>query len=237
MPAQLFNCPSCGAPVIPRGKAAVLNCPYCHASVVVPEELRRATGSANWGTLVYDGFVSNHNDWLVGEHSSEYFAPVTQAITNGRYRWEARVNKASSIVTSWLTGHPVTDFHLLANCKHIRGSRAESSWGVIYRIQDRHNFCYFRITDNRLFSVTVQQNGEWKPLVDWTNSNAIKPDGVNQLEVIAQGKRLAFLINGQVVNELDDSHFDGGLVGLAVEGYKVGEEITYDFLDILLRAP
>jgi hypothetical protein len=53
--------------------------------------------------------------------------------------------------------------------------------------------------------------------------------------VIAHGSHFIFLINGQVVQELDDDHFSRGLVGLAIEGYAPGGKIVYDFIDITLR--
>lgn len=238
MTTDLFQCPSCGAPVTPRGNASVLNCPYCHASVVVPEELRQASGAANWSTLVYDGFISNHNDWLVGGQASEYFDPLNREIADGRYRWEAKISKASSITTAWLRGYPVSDFHLIANCKHIRGTRAGSSWGIVFRIRDNDNYYHFHITDDGFFAVSIQKDGQWlTPVVDWTRTKTVKPNGVNQLEAIAHEKHFTFLVNGQIVSEVDDDRFSEGLVGLAVEGYTAEEEIAFDFMDITLRAP
>jgi hypothetical protein len=203
----------------------------------VPKELRQASDAAHWSTLVYDGFISNHNDWLVGNQTSEYFAPLNRAIEDGRYRWDAKVSQASSITTAWLTSYPVSDFHLIANCKHIRGSRAGSSWGVVFRIQDNYNYYHFHLTDDRFFAVSVEKDRQWLTIVDWTRTSTIKPNGVNQLEVIAYQKHFIFLINGQIVSELEDEHFSEGLVGLAIEGYTPAEEITFDFLDITLRAP
>lgn len=66
---------------------------------------------------------------------------------------------------------------------------------------------------------------------------SLKPNGVNQIEVIAQGTHVTFLINGQTVSEVDAAQFNQGLVGLAIEGYTPGEEIAFDFLDITLRVP
>jgi hypothetical protein len=205
--------------------------------VVVPEELRQASETANWSTLVYDGFISNHNDWMVGNQTSEYFDPLNRTIVDGRYRWTAKVSKASSIATAWLKGYPLSDFHLIANCKHIQGSRAGSSWGVVFRIQDNNDYYHFHITDDRYVSVSANQGGQWLPIMDWRTTSRIKPNGVNQLEVIAQEKHFAFLINGHLISELDDDRFQNGLVGFAIEGYNPGEEVTFDFLDILLRAP
>ncbi|HUN22789.1 MAG TPA: hypothetical protein PK299_06620 [Anaerolineales bacterium] len=237
MTSYVFQCPACGAPVTPKGSTAVLSCPYCQAAIVVPVELRQTATHANWSTLVYDGFVSNHNEWVVDNQTSEFFKPLTRIIAEGRYRWDAKVGKASSISTVWLNAYPVTDFHLMANGKHIRGSRAGSSWGVAFRIQNNRNYYFFRMTDDRFFSVMLNENGQWITLIAWGTTNTIKPNGVNQLEVIGRKNQFTFLINGQTVGQMEDECFTSGRVGVAVEGYTVGEEISYDFLDFTLRAP
>src|SRR5215207_113471 len=235
MTAQSFHCPACGAPLLPKGTASIISCPHCHTSVIVPEELRQEAEIARWTTVLYDNFISRDNNWLVRNETSEYFAPLEQKIEDGRYRWQATVNRASSISTSWIGGYRVSDFHLSVNCKHIMGSKAGSSWGVILRIQDNHNYYWFRMTESLFFAVSVVRDREWLNLVEWTRTDTIKPNGVNQLEVIGNGAHLVFLINGQIVSELNDHHFSQGLAGLAIEGYTVGEKTTFDFLDFTLR--
>jgi hypothetical protein len=237
MTTHLFHCSACGAPLIPRGSTSIMSCPYCHASVVVPKELRQVSDAAAWSVLVFDSFAANENNWLAGDMPSKYFAQLNQSIADGRYRWEAQASIVSSMTTAWLMGYPVSDFHLMVDCKHIRGSRAGSSWGVVFRIQDNRNCYWFRITDAQFFAVSVIQDGQWLNLVDWTKTDAIKPKGVNQVEVIGYGTHFTFLINGRVVSEAEDEHFRQGLVGLAIEAYTLGEEIAFDFLDLILRAP
>jgi hypothetical protein len=205
--------------------------------VVVPEELRQVSDAAQWTTLVFDNFASNDNNWLVGNQTSEYFTPLNQVIAEGRYRWDAEVSRPSSMSTAWLVGYRVIDFHLIVNCKHIVGSKTSSSWGVVFRVQDNHNYYWFRMADSQFFAVSVVEDSQWLNIVDWTRTATIKPNGVNQLEVIARETHFIFLINGQVVTEVDDSHFSQGLVGLAIEGYTSGEKIIFDFMDIILRAP
>ena len=234
MTAHSLHCPSCGAPLLPRGMTAVIRCPHCHTSVIVPEELRQEV--APWGTLLYDNFTSNEdNHWLVGSQSSEYFDPVSRVIADGRYRWEAKVSRANSISKVWLGDYQVSDFHLIANTKHIAGIRANSAWGLIFRVQDNQNYYWFRMTDSKFFGVSVSEDGQWRDAVEWTRTEAIKPNGVNQLEVLARETHFVFLINGQIVSEVDDDRFARGLVGLAIEGYTQGEKIIFDFLDFTLR--
>jgi hypothetical protein len=93
------------------------------------------------------------------------------------------------------------------------------------------------MADGQLFAISVVEEGQWLNLVDWTRIGTIKPYGVNQLEVIARERHFIFLINGQMVSEVEDGHFSQGLVGLAIEGYTSGEKTIYDFMDITLRAP
>ena len=127
-------------------------------------------------------------------------------------------------------------FSLEVNSKHILGTRANSAWGVIFRVQDNQNYYWFRMTDSKFFAVSVAENGQWRDVVGWTRTETIKPNGVNQLEVIGRNTHFVFLINGQIVSEADDEQFTQGLVGLAIEGYTQGEKVVFDFLDFTLRA-
>jgi DNA-directed RNA polymerase subunit RPC12/RpoP len=235
MTAQVFQCPSCGAPLLLKGSTAVIRCPHCLNSVIVPEELRRVSGSTAWTTLLYDNFASNDNDWSVGSPIDEYFARLNRVIANGRYRWEAQTSQPSSMAIAWLKGYQVSDFHLIVNAKHICGSRANSAWGLIFRVQDNHNHYWFRMTDNLFFKVSMVKNGEWLGLVEWTRTDTIKPNGVNQLEVIAQDAHFVFLINGQIVSKIHDDHFSRGMAGVGMEGFTEGEKTMFDFLDFTLR--
>lgn len=171
----------------------------------------------------------------MGSQTSEYFDPVNRVIAEGRYHWEATVKKAKSISKAWLADYEVSDFHLSVNSKHIAGTRANSAWGVIFRVQDNQNYHWFRMTDSKFLGISVSEDGQWRDIVSWRRSEAIKPNEVNPLEVIAQDERAFFLINDQIVSEVDDNRSQRGLVGLAIEGYTQGEKIVFDFLDFTLR--
>jgi hypothetical protein len=237
MTSYAFQCPTCGAPLIPARGVIFLTCPYCKTSVAVPESLRRLAGVDVWTTLVYDAFQSNSHSWHVGEQQSDRFAPLNRSIADGRYRWETCIQVRNSFSPVWLQGYPVADFHLRASIKHVRGTPAGSSYGVIFHILDNENFDSFRIIDTHFFSLSSYRDGVWRTVVDWERTNVIRPYGANQIEVIAQGAHLTFLVNGQVVHERDEEQRARGLVGLVLEGYTVGEEIVYDYLDMTLRAP
>jgi hypothetical protein len=237
MTTNLFHCSACGAPLTPKGSTSVISCPYCHASVVVPEDLRQVSDVAAWSVQLFDGFTENENSWLVGDQQSKYFTKLSRVITDGRYRWEAQTSTATGMASAWLSDYPVSDFHLDVTCKHIRGSKAGSSWGVVFRVQDNDNHYWFRITDNQFFAVSLMKDSQWLNIVEWTKTDAIKPHGVNQIDVIGHGTHFTFLINEQVVTEINDERFQQGSVGVGIETYTLGEEITFDFLELRLRAP
>lgn len=238
MSAPSFQCSACNAPLVVRGRSALIVCPYCQTSVVVPEALRLSGGdTSSWHTLVFDTFTSNENAWLVGSRASEYFTTLNQTLADAHYRWEAEVGKPYSISTTWLMGYSVTDFHLGVHCKRILGNKVDSAWGVIFRAKDSQNYGWFRMTDSGLFSVSAMEKGEWRWIVEWERTDAIKPNGVNHLEVIASKNHFSFLINSQLIGEAEDDSLVEGYVGLAIEGYPTGAKATFDFLDFLLRAP
>ena len=48
--ANIFNCPTCGAPLDYAGSGDTMRCPYCNNSVIVPAELRTAAHSSDGHT-------------------------------------------------------------------------------------------------------------------------------------------------------------------------------------------
>ena len=64
--------------------------------------------------------------------------------------------------------YEVSHFHLIVNGKHIMGSKVGSAWGMIFRIQDNQDHYSFRMTESRSFAVSVQKDGEWLSVVEWT---------------------------------------------------------------------
>lgn len=230
-----FNCPSCSAPLVFKRRALTIRCVYCGADSVVPQQIKQASGAAEWTTLVLDNFDSNDNNWLVGQHPSEYFSKLDRALSGGRYRWQATVRRANSFVGAWLYGYPVSDFQLSARCQHHSKEFGDSGCGPLFRVQDNENFYWFRITSNQYFTVSAVKNGKWKPVVDWTKTATINPHGVNELAVIAAETNLTFSINKQIVGEAKDDTLSDGLTGLAIEGYVAGKEISIDFIDFTLQ--
>jgi hypothetical protein len=233
-----FKCPSCGAPLVTRGSAPALTCPYCGTSVIVPDSLRQTDQISHWSTRLYENFRTQDNGWVTDElGKDDFFVYLRRSIKESRYRWEAQSNTTSSSIESWLISDKAADFHVMANVKYVSGSRDGASYGLVFRLQDGKNYNLFKLANNQYFQFCRFVDGAYTPVVGWTQSDLIKPYGVNQLEVIGRGSHFSMLINGQGVCEADDSTFERGMFGLSLTTYNLNDPLVVDFLDFTLRVP
>ena len=121
-----FHCPSCGAPLDPPANSqTVLRCPFCHSSVIIPEEIRRQTGSTE--TLSRDQAINTLPD------SSQQMLQIIHLIKSGkrgdaihvfRETFDSSRSDAEKAVTAIEQGELVSLFHLK---KEVTASSAVES--------------------------------------------------------------------------------------------------------------
>ncbi len=66
--AKCFNCPNCGSPLMPNGKAKEVKCAFCNSTVIVPDELRDQDLESQKDEIfddVKDPFSPHHLQWLI----------------------------------------------------------------------------------------------------------------------------------------------------------------------------
>jgi tRNA A-37 threonylcarbamoyl transferase component Bud32 len=201
------------------------------AVTVVDEPLATAS---SWPVVFSEPFGSNANDWPTGNYDDELLAG-NREIVDGKYQWEA---SALDGVIWWSIPDvvSVSDFYLAVNAQRISGV-ADGQYGVVFRRADRDNYGLFKIEDSQYYKFSVRYEGEWDTIVDWTESSAIHPVGVNRLTVIAQGSHFTFYINDQYVGEADDDRLNVGIAGLAIELLDASDAANFEFDDFEIRAP
>jgi hypothetical protein len=74
-------------------------------------------------------------------------------------------------------------------------------------------------------------------LAGWSASPAIRLDQPNLLTVMANGDHFVFMINDQLVAELQDDQIKSGITGLAVELSYSGVNGVVEFDNVELLAP
>ena len=187
----------------------------------------------DWPLILGDGFDANVNDWPAGDYSDERITGA-RMISGGKYRWEA---EALDGVIWWSIPEvdSVSDFYLTVEARWVSGVET-GEYGVIFRRADRDNYGLFKIEGSQ-YKVSVRHEGEWETVIDWTETSAIHPVGVNRLAVLGEGSLFTFYVNGQYVGQADEDRVSRGQAGLAIELLDAGDTATFEFDNFEVRAP
>jgi hypothetical protein len=203
------------------------------ATATAQDRLERLARFSTWPVVLSDTFDDNANEWIVGEQTGE-FADASFIIANGVYHWAA---KALQGFVWW--NHPtiprVTDFHLAVDSRQINGP-ASSYVGLVLRLDESGNYYLFSLNNTGEYSFDEYYNAQWLSLIRWTTSPAIRVDGTNHVEVVAEAARFSFFVNGEWVEDYEDPAIPSGYSGLLVGMDEVGESAAWEFDNFELRA-
>ncbi len=127
-----------------------------------------------------------------------------------------------------------TDFVMQVDARILAGS-PQSSYGLLFRMQNATQFYRFDITGDGMFIVERRNSdGSWTRFVpDWTDSAAINQgvDAVNQLRVEAVGDTMRFYVNDTLLQQVSDGQFVGGTIGLDAGTFgQSGLQVAFDNL-------
>ena len=129
-------------------------------------------------------------------------------------------------------GRGFSDFRLAVEATQVAGPD-DNEYGVLVRMQDPDHFYRFSISGDGYYLVNRYDGEEWVALGgDWTPSDAIyRGAATNRLEVVCQGARMAFLVNGVQLVEVEDSSYSQGDIGLyAGSFFEPDVEVYFDNL-------
>ena len=118
-----------------------------------------------------------------------------------------------------------------------RSGPADSSYGVLFRMQDDQQFYRFDITGNGLYVIERRNSdGTWTRLVpDWTPTTALNQglNVVNRLKVIAAGPDLTFYANDVLLTQLSDPTFGSGGIAFDAGTFGGGNlQVSFDNLAV-----
>lgn len=110
-----------------------------------------------------------------------------------------------------------SDFVLEVDARQGSGN-PDSSYGVLFRMQDDHQFYRFEITGDGHFMLERRNgDGTWRRLLaDWTVSAAINQgiNVVNRLKIIASGSQISIYANDVLLQQVSDPTYTTGTIGL-----------------------
>lgn len=142
----------------------------------------------------------------------------------------------NTIQYAMLPDKTFSDFILEVDAWQRSGS-LESSYGVLFRMQDGQQFYRFDITGNGLYMIERRgEDGIWTRLVpDWTPTSAINQglNVANRLKVLAAGSSLTFYVNDVLLSQVNDPTYSAGSVALDAGTFGGGNlQVSFDNLGI-----
>lgn len=203
-----------GRPIIPTGGASAGN----------------PAGSGNGDSDVSEDFVPGETgNWLLEQDDVGSSAIVNEELV-------ITIAAPHTMQYAALDGADFGDLALEVDVAQ-RSGPADSSYGVLFRMQDDQQFYRFDITGNGLYVIERRNSdGTWTRLVpDWTPTTALNQglNVVNRLKVIAAGPDLTFYANDVLLTQLSDPTFNSGGIALDAGTFGGGNlQVSFDNLAV-----
>jgi hypothetical protein len=174
----------------------------CIARLPPPNPTRTIT----IGPSLLDETFETRGDWDA-YHKVGLFADVVE----GSYRLETTLAQYAHILRPAQWGDVVVEAEF-----YLRSPTDDALYGVMCRADSDGKGYYFLISGDGAFSIRRGDENVLKPLVQWQNTSAFRPDTPRQrLRAICSGEYLALYLNDEFVGETTDDLYGHGAVGLA----------------------
>jgi serine/threonine-protein kinase len=194
-----------------------------------------ARAPEEWAILVSDTFENNEYGWIESE-SSDDWGTVSRSIVDGTYRWEIQANQA---VGRWYTPDlpesdgVVEDFYLAVDAQRVTGPRA-AAYGLVFR-QAAGNYYLFSVRDDGYYQFSLWYDYEWRPTIDWTQTEEILSGESNRISVIGRGNTFEFYINDAFIATAENDQLSSGETGLSVSTAATDDLAVFVFDNYELR--
>jgi hypothetical protein len=192
---------------------------------------------ADWQDVIDDTFSDNRNGWLINNHEDDW-GTISRQVTGGTYRWTVN---ASLAVGRWSTldlqggASALGDFHAGVDARRERGPQA-AAYGLILR-QFEGGYYVFSVRDDGYYQFNMWAGYEWRPIIDWTETTAVRSGEVNRLTVRAEGSRFALFINDQRVAQVENDEIKAGKIGLSISTAATQGDAVFVFDNFTLWVP
>ncbi len=189
-----------------------------------------------WPITLSDKFPNNLNKWTTGDVNDSYYTGGRQ-INDGKYTWIAHTKKSMSL-SSFPNGTAKTDFFAGVDVNLVEmPDDVDSDAGLFLRYDDTaQTWYYYSVSIHGEYYFGWYNGTDWKNIISSTYSSAIHRQGVNRIEVVAQGSQFIFLINGTIVDHTIDDHLAKGETGVAINLAGPDESATIEFSNFILRS-
>jgi len=138
----------------------------------------------------------------------------------------------------FIWGVPEYDFSdvILEVDARVVTAAGDADFGLICRYQDNENFYGMEISEDGYYAVWKMIAGEYIPLVDWKYSSLINTGEPVRLGASCVGNKLALIVNGEYLAEIQDSDLASGDVGVVAGTWEFAPFVV-GFDNFVVRSP
>lgn len=211
--------------------------PTPSASSTLPALGPSAASPSGWQIVVDESFSDNRNGWLVSEHKDDW-GTTSRQIVDGAYRWTIN---AAQAVGRWCTPElrddagNVSNLHASVDAQRLSGP-VTAAYGMILR-HVQGSYYVFNVRDDGYYQFSLWYGYEWLPIIDWTQTAAIRTGDVNRITVRAVGTRFELFINNERIAAVDNDQIDRGEVGLSISTAATDGDAVFVFDNFTLWTP
>jgi hypothetical protein len=110
-------------------------------------------------------------------------------------------------------------------------------YGFICRFKDKKNYYYLGASEDHTFAIERMEDDNITALIAWDYSIYIPKSSSLTIQAACVGNKLSFGINGQLIGEVTDDHFQDGKVGLMIDTPEKSEQLFVYFDNFMVYTP
>lgn len=192
-------------------------------------------GSESGDGSYQDAFVPGQTgNWLLEQDELGSTAIVNEQLV-------ITIAAPNTIQYAALDGRTFGDFALEVDVWQRSGA-AESSYGILFRMENGQQFYRFDITGSGQFIIERHESdGTWTRLIpEWTSTTALNQglNVANRLKIIAAGSNLTFYANDILLAELTDPSFSSGAIAFDAGTFGGSNlQVSFDNLNVTGTTP
>jgi len=197
-------------------------------SVACAQQAPSITAESPGQVLFSDQFIAGQTGtWLLEQDE------ITSAEISGE-QLVLSINEPNTIQFATLQEPVFSDFVVEVDGR-LRSGSPDSSYGVLFRVEDPQRFYRFSITGNGLYVIERHNpDNTWTRLIqDWLPTEAINQglNVANRLKIIANGPEFTFYVNDILLQQLSDTSYPTGAVALSAGTFGGGSlQVSFDDL-------
>ena len=156
---------------------------------------------------------------------------------DGAYQQENGVYRIRVTKPNWAECEPIgdllRDFTVELEAEAAAG-QPSFHYGLYFRRVDKENCYSFTVDNQGRYALYKLEQGIWTPIIDWNRSMAVRTEGgVNRLRVTCQGNRIVLMVNGHLLQEIQNDSFPAGDIAMTVGTWdQTGVEASFRSLQV-----